>query len=235
VTSASEAEGGTGGQPLRRDAERNRARILAAARTVFAAEGLGASMASVARQAGVGIATLFRHFAAKEDLIAAVLANRMDAYVEAANQALSEPDPWRGLTGFLDAVCVMQAADSGFADMVTMTFPAATGLEKRRAEAYNAVTELIARAKSAGRLRDDFTPEDLLLLHMAVGGVISGTGVHAPGAWRRVAALLIQAYQAPARGPLPAAPAPSALYRAMLTASRACQATREQAGEEGAG
>jgi AcrR family transcriptional regulator len=228
VTLISDAAGDTGGRPPRRDAERNRARILAAARTVFAAEGLGASMASVAREAGVGIATLFRHFAAKEDLVAAVLVDRMDAYVEAANQALADPDPWRGLAGFFEAVGVMQAADSGFADMVTMTFPAAGGLEKRRAEAYSAVTELITRAKSAGRLRDDFTPEDLLLLHMAVGGVISGAGTHAPDAWRRVAALLIQAYQAPARGPLPPAPVPSALYRAILAASRACQATRER-------
>jgi hypothetical protein len=74
---------------------------------------LGASMASVAREAGVGIATLFRHFAAKEDLVAAVLADRMDAYAEAANQALADPDPWRGLAGFFEAVGVMQAVDSG--------------------------------------------------------------------------------------------------------------------------
>ena len=92
MTSARGPAAGTGRQSLRRDAERNRSRILAAARAVFAAEGLDASMASVARQAGVGIATIFRHFPAKEDLVAAVFADRLDAYAEAARAALAEVD-----------------------------------------------------------------------------------------------------------------------------------------------
>lgn len=227
MTSASGPADGTGRQSLRRDAERNRSRILAAARTVFAGEGLDASMASVAREAGVGIATLFRHFPAKEDLVAAVFADRLDAYAEAASTALADPDPWHGLVGFIEAVCAMQAADSGVAGMLTMTFPATRGLEERRREAYHAAVRLIDRAKAAGRLRDDFTPEDLLLLHMANAGVISATGTDAPGAWRRVVALLLQAYETPARAPLPDAPQPSAMYRAMLRASRASYASRE--------
>ncbi|MGO4428705.1 TetR/AcrR family transcriptional regulator, partial [Streptomyces sp. MCAF7] len=110
-------------QPLRSDAERNRGRIIATARAVFERDGLGASMASVAREAGVGIATLFRHFRAKEDLIAAVFADRMDAYVAAVKDALKAPDPWDGFTGFIEAICAMQAADRGFADVLTATFP----------------------------------------------------------------------------------------------------------------
>ena len=227
MTSAAGPSRGTGEQHLRRDAERNRFRILAAARTVVAAEGLGASMASVAREAGVGIATLFRHFPAKEDLVTAVFADRMDAYAEAANAALADPDPWHGLTGYIETVCAMQASDYGFADMLTMAFPPARGLKERRDEAYHAVVDLIDRAKAAGRLRDDFSPEDLVLLQMATAGVISATRNHAPGAWRRVVALMIQAYQAPARGSLPDAPQPGALYRAVLTASRARDADRE--------
>jgi len=179
------------------------------------------------REAGVGIATLFRHFPAKEDLVAAVFADRLDAYAEAAGKALAEPDPWQGLTGFMEAVCAMQAADSGVAAMLTMTFPATRGLEERRRAAYRAAVALIDRAKEAGRLRDDFTPEDLMLLHMANAGVIAATGTDAPGAWRRVVALLIQAYEAPARGQLPDAPAPRALYRAMLRASQASYARPE--------
>lgn len=227
MTSTSGPADGSGKQPARRDAERNRARILAAAHTVFARDGLDASMASVAREAGVGIATLFRHFPAKEDLVAAVFADRLDAYAQAADTALTDPDPWHGLTSFIETVCAMQACDYGVADMLTMTFPVARGLEERRREAYRAAVRLIDRAKAAGRLRDDFTPEDLLLLHMANAGVISATGTDAPGAWRRVVALLLQAYQAPARGPLPDAPQPAALYRAMLKASRATYASRE--------
>ncbi|MGW0202434.1 TetR/AcrR family transcriptional regulator [Nonomuraea sp. NPDC003201] len=215
--------------PLRSDAERNRERVLAAARTVFARDGLGASMASVAREAGVGIATLFRRFPAKEDLVAAVFADRMDAYVDAVATALADPDPWHGFTGYLHTVCAMQAADRGFADVLTMTFPTAKALEARRKEAYDGAVRLIDRAKAAGHLRDDFTPQDLVLLLMATAGVITATADAASDAWRRVLALMIQSYQAPARGPLPAPPAHTALYRAMINLGGAASSSREPA------
>jgi len=205
-----------GTPPLRSDAERNRLRIIAAARTVFRREGLGASMASAAREAGVGIATIFRHFPAKEDLVVAVFADRMDAYADAVATALDDPDPWHGFTTYIEAVCAMQAADYGFADVLTMTFPAAKALEERRNQAYAGIVRLIDRAKAAGRLREDFDSSDLVLIHMANAGVVNATGDAAPEAWRRVVHLLIQSCEAPARGPLPASPEHDALYQAML-------------------
>ncbi|MPY53067.1 TetR/AcrR family transcriptional regulator [Streptomyces acidicola] len=208
-------------QPLRSDAERNRGRIIAAARMVFARDGLNASMASVAREAGVGIATIFRHFPAKEDLVAAVFSDRMDAYADAVATALGDPDPWHGFVGYIEAACAMQAADYGFADVLTMTFPTAKALEQRRDEAYEGMVELIGRAKATGRLREDFDPSDLVLIHMANAGVVNATGDAAPDAWRRVVALMIQSLAAPARGPLPASPEHEALYQAMLRAGPA--------------
>ncbi|MFS8095973.1 TetR/AcrR family transcriptional regulator [Lentzea alba] len=205
---------------LRSDAERNRARIVAAARTVFKRDGLGASMASVAREAAVGIATLFRRFATKEELVAAVFADRMDAYADAVAEALKNEDPWQGLVGYIETVCEMQARDYGFADVLTMTFPTAKGLEERRREGYEGIVRLIDRAKAAGSLREDFTPEDLVLVHMANAGVVNATGDAAPESWRRVVALLVQSFQAPGRGPLPDAPDPKAVYRAMLRAGQ---------------
>jgi AcrR family transcriptional regulator len=213
--------GGPAAQRLRSDAERNRARIIAAGRTVFRRDGLNASMASVAREAGVGIATILRHFPAKEALVAAVFADRMDAYADAVAVALDDPDPWHGFTGYIETACAMQAADYGFADVLTMTFPTAKALEKRRDEAYEAMVQLIDRAKAAGRLREDFDPSDLVLMHMANAGVVNATGDVAPDAWRRVVALMIQSFQAPARGPLPGPPEHTALYKAMLRASPA--------------
>jgi AcrR family transcriptional regulator len=207
-------------QPLRSDAERNRERIVAAARTVFGREGLNASMASVAREAGVGIATLFRRFPAKEDLVAAVFSDRFDAYADAVAVALDDPDPWEGFAGFIENVCAMQAADYGFADVLTMTFPTAKALEKRRKKAYDDFVQLIDRTKAAGGLRADFTPEDLVLVFMANAGVVNATGHAAPEAWRRVVALLIQSFEAPARGPLPEPPRPRALYKAMVRVGR---------------
>ena len=188
---------------------------------MFGRDGLNASMASVAREAGVGIATIFRHFPAKEELVAAVFADRMDAYADAVAVALDDPDPWHGFTGYIETACAMQAADYGFADVLTMNFPTAKALEQRRNEAYEAMVELIDRAKATGRLREDFDPSDLVLLHMANAGVVNATGDAAPDAWRRVVALLIQSFEAPARGPLPASPEHDALYKAMLRASPA--------------
>jgi AcrR family transcriptional regulator len=91
-------------------------------------------MASVAREAGVGIATVFRRFPTKEELVAAVFADRMDAYADLVATALEDPDPWHGFTGYIETACAMQAADNGFADVLTMTFPTAKAMERRRDE-----------------------------------------------------------------------------------------------------
>lgn len=221
MTPAAQPSDGPTAQPLRSDAERNRERIIVAARTVFGRDGLNASMASVAREAGVGIATMFRRFPTKEELVAAVFADRMDAYADAVAAALDDPDPWRGFVGYIEAACAMQAADYGFADVLTMTFPTAKALERRRDEAYEGMVRLIGRAKAAGRLREDFDPSDLVLIHMANAGVVNATGEAAPDAWRRVVALLVQSLEAPARGSLPDPPEHDALYRAMLRAGPA--------------
>lgn len=177
-------------------------------------------MASVAREAGVGIATIFRRFPTKEELVAAVFADRMDAYADAVAAGLDDPDPWHGFVGHIETACAMQAADYGFADVLTMTFPTAKALETRRNEAYEGIVELIGRAKATGRLRADFDPSDLVL-HMANAGVVNATGDAAPDAWRRVAALLIQSFEGPARGPLPPSPEHDALYKAMLRSGSA--------------
>ncbi|MGW7244048.1 TetR/AcrR family transcriptional regulator [Streptomyces sp. NPDC054804] len=136
-------------QPLRSDAERNRVRIIAAARTVSGRDGLNASMASVAREAGVGIATMFRRFPTKEELVAAVFADRMDAHVRATAEALANPEPWRGFSGYIETVCAMHAADRGFADVLTMSLPGAEALEACRAEAYQGFLELTPGPRTA--------------------------------------------------------------------------------------
>lgn len=201
--------------PLRRDAERNRERIIGAARRTFAAEGIEAPMSAVSRAAGVGIATLFRRFPTREDLINAVFAETMDAYVDAVTAALADPDPWHGFTAYVQAVCTMQAADRGFAEVLTMTFPAAAHLEEQRARAYHGFLELIDRAKATGRLRTDFASQDLVILLMANAGVIAATETAAPGSWRRLVGYMIQAFTAPQPATLPPPPDPDALARAM--------------------
>ncbi|MFF0110463.1 TetR/AcrR family transcriptional regulator [Streptomyces hirsutus] len=211
---------------LRVDAERNRDRILAAARRLFATEGLSVSMAAVAREAGVGKATLSRRFATRDELVDAVFADRMDGYAAAVATALADPDPWHGFTGYVYCVCAMQAADRGFADVLTMTFPAAKALEKRRADAYHDFLELIARAKDTGYLREDFTDRDMPILLMANAGVVNAAGDAAPDAWQRLVAHMLRSYATPdaPMPPMPDAPAPTALYRAMVRLTRAVPA-----------
>lgn len=207
------------GQPrpaLRADAERNRLRLIAAAREVFAERGLDVPIEDVARHAGVGVATLYRRFPTRADLIAGAFEGKMAAYADAVAHALTEPDPWVGFCGYLERVCAMQAEDRGFANVLTMTFPTARRFEAERDRAYYGLAELIGRAKDAGKLRADFSPEDIVMLLMANAGVVAATGDAAPDVWRRFVAYMIQAFSAPGPAPLPPAPTPTAMYRALM-------------------
>lgn len=208
------------GRTRRADAERNRARILTAAREMFGASGLQVPMSEVARRADVGIATLARNFADREELIAATFGATMTAYADAADTALADPDPWHGFCVYVETVCAMQAADRGFGAVLTMTFPTAPEFEAERSRAYRAVVQLVKKAKTAGGLRADFSPQDLPLMLMANAGVVSATGDAAPEAWRRLVGYLLQACSAEHTRPLPAPVPARQMYQAMQNIGR---------------
>ena len=109
----------------------------------------------------------------------------------------------------------MQAADRGFMDVLTRTFPHDRSFEGERERALRDFTELIARAKAAGGLRGDFVPEDLVIMLMANAGVVSATAGAAPESSPRRVAYLLQAFAASAARPLPPAPTPRRMYRAL--------------------
>jgi AcrR family transcriptional regulator len=201
---------------LRSDAERNRKLVLAAANEVFAERGLEAPMNEIARRAGVGIATLYRRFPTREDLITATFSVKMKAYADAIDQALQDPDPWRGFCRYIERVCEMQACDRGFTHVLILTFPTAKAFEADRNRGYQGFIQLIARAKQTGRLRPDFSSEDMILLLMANAGVITAAGESAPDAWRRLVAYMVQAFSADHAEPLPPGATPKAMYRAMV-------------------
>lgn len=204
-------------QQLRSDAEQNRCRILEAARRLYAVEGLGISMAAVAREAAVGKATLARRFPTREALIAAVFVDRMRRFVAATAAAVEDPDPWKGFTGYVETVLEMQAADRGFADVLTTTLPGAAELEALRARSYEGFLTLINRAKASGRLREDFESEDLVLALMANAGVVGATARVAPEAWRRLLGHLLRAFANPGASlpEMPSAPSSAEFSRAM--------------------
>jgi AcrR family transcriptional regulator len=175
---------------LRADAERNRAALLAAAREIFGAHGLDASLDEIARRAGVGNATLYRRFPTRRDLIAEVFAGQMTEYVELAELALHEPDPWAAFVGYLTRLFELQATDRGLSELLISTsFDDDERLSALRAAAQRGASEVIARAQQAGALRADFTRHDLSILMRANAGVVSAS--LEPDAWKRQLVLLL--------------------------------------------
>jgi AcrR family transcriptional regulator len=201
---------------LRADAEQNRERIMAAARQVFAEQGLDAPMREVARAAGVGVGTLYRRFPTRDDLITAVFMDKMSLYANAMDEALADPDPWHGFRRCVETICAMQAEDQGFTSVLTLSFPTDKAFEAERARAYRGFNELIGKAKEQGTLRADFVAEDLVLLVMANAGVVAATRIEAPRAWRRLVAYMIQAFAATDAERLPPPPSPRAMFKSMV-------------------
>jgi AcrR family transcriptional regulator len=200
---------------LRADAEQNRERIVEAARTLFAERGIDVTREEIARHAGVGMATLHRRYPTRADLLAGVFEEKMLLFAKGAETALRDPDPWHGLCRYVTSLCAMQTADRGFSEVLTMTFPSAARFEAARNQAYADFSELVARAKAAGVLREDFVPEDLVILVMASAGVVAATQKAAPRSAPRLVAYLLQAFAAPGGGPLPPPPSARQIYRAV--------------------
>jgi AcrR family transcriptional regulator len=209
-------------RPLRRDAQRNRDAILAAARQAFCDHGLEAPLEEIARSAGVGIGTLYRHFPSRVALLDAVLADTVQAHVDAAEQALAADDPWEGFTQYLEAAGRLQAANRGLNDAMGMRFPNATALEAAKNRLFGLVEELVRRAQASGQLRADLTPEDLAFLNWANARIMQATrAAGAPDAWRRHLDFLLDGFRAERAHPLSQPPlSPRQVHRAMLTLGR---------------
>jgi AcrR family transcriptional regulator len=199
----------------RADAERNRARVLATAAEIFAESGIDVPMSEVARRAGVGIATLIRNFPSRGDLIAATFGAAMTAYADAAAAAVADPDPWHGFCEFIEYVCRIPCHDRGFTQVLTTMFPGIESLEAERQRALRDFVRLVSQAKAAGVLRADFSPHDLPLILMATGGVMRSHTPALATATQRLVGYLLQSCAATNTTPLPAAPPPRELYRAL--------------------
>ena len=196
----------TATRPLRRDAERNRGLLVAAARDAFAADGIEVSVEEIARRAGVGVATLYRRFPTKEELIDAVLEDAFAEICQAAQDGLEVEDAWVGFTGFLERVFALQERNRCLKDVIASHRHGRRRLEAARAELRPLVTELIARAQAQGTLRPDFTPEDVPLLFWSGGRVAQMTSDVVPELWRRYLGLLLDGLRTSAATPLPHPP-----------------------------
>ncbi|RKS75477.1 AcrR family transcriptional regulator [Motilibacter peucedani] len=190
-------------RPLRRDAERNRARILEAAREVFATRGLAATLDDVAHHAGVGVGTVYRRFPTKEALVSAALVGRLEEVVALAREALDAPTGWDGLATFLRRSTDMQAEDSGLRDVVLRSDWAQAELCSMRDAIAPLVRALLDRAHAEGSLRPDVTAEDLPAIFVMVSQVAEHARDFRPDLHRRYCELLLDALRArPGNSPL---------------------------------
>jgi AcrR family transcriptional regulator len=190
-------------RPLRADAARNRARLLEAAKAVFAERGLDATMDEIARRAGVGVGTAYRRFRNRDDLINALLEERLDEFMGIVDEALAEPDPWRALTSFLERAMKMQAEDRGFKELQLQSDEGRERLRMFRARLRPLVAELMRRAREAGELRDDVVEDDVLLVSLMTGAVGDFSASVEPQLWRRALAIQLDGLRARPADPTP--------------------------------
>jgi AcrR family transcriptional regulator len=198
-------------RPLRRDAERNRQRILAAAAVLFAERGIDVCLEDVAREAGVGVGTVYRRFPDRRALVDELLEEKVAAIEALAIEALADDDPWRGFTRFFERSQELHAADRALTEALLAPECVAERVAAARARIEPLVAELVARAKDSGELRPDFEAADYPLLVEMVAAVTRASHDRAPDLWRRFTRLLVDGLRAsrPAPSDLGAGPLPA--------------------------
>jgi AcrR family transcriptional regulator len=180
---------------LRADAARNRERILVAAEHVFSEHGLDASVAEVAREAGVGKATVFRSYPTKEHLIAAITCDRVRWVEELVNEALKQPDAWAAFEKLLVDLAHRHATDLTHLEALARSSDSPPLMEARKAT-NAAFRKLMKKAKEQGGMRADATPEDIRLLFHGVTHAMTDEERHDPKLWERWAELFAGALRA---------------------------------------
>ncbi|MFF1555761.1 TetR/AcrR family transcriptional regulator [Rhodococcus erythropolis] len=176
----------TSDKVLRRDAAKNRQRLLDAAATVFSARGLDVGVDEIARVAGVGIGTLYRRFPTKDALVSELVRQVFDDFLALANEGLEAPNG-EGLEQVLYGTGAILASNRGcMSRMWNDDETAALRDEYRRI-----LFELLARAKQHGRIREDATDSDLDLIFWSVRGVVATTRGVTDTGWRRIMAVMI--------------------------------------------
>lgn len=206
-------------RPLRRDAERNRQRILESARVLFAERGLGVSLDDIARHADVGVGTVYRRFPDKEQLIDALFEDRVGEILAIANESLAMAEPWRALADFLERSMELQVEDRGLKELLCGTTTAHARIERARVQIQPLIEAVLRRAQQAGVVRQDISVSDLVLLQHAIGEAGEYTREVAPEAWRRVMLIALDGLRPDRRRPSPM-PGPAVSDEQVVSAMR---------------
>ena len=187
---------------LRADARRNREAVISAAKKLFADQGLDAQMPDVAKAAKVGVGTVYRHFPTKDDLIAALAAERFERLAEKAREGIAAEDPWQGLSEFIRFSAEIQAEDRGLCEVmgsrpeVMDASALAVGLD-------DLCDQLLERAQRSGDVRKDLTWEDIPMIACGLGRITQATMGPATGRWPRFVEIILDGLRAPGSTKLP--------------------------------
>jgi AcrR family transcriptional regulator len=183
-------------RPLRADARRNRESILAAAKVAFAEAGVHAQMEDVARRAGVGVGTVYRHFPTKEALMGELLAEKFRMLLATARDALDIEDPWQAFAGTLRRNAELSAADAAVQDAIMRAGVDWSYAEEARSELLATFAVTVRRAQAAGVVRPDFSVEDVPMLMCGVCSTMARAGERHDWDWRRHLEVLLDGIRA---------------------------------------
>jgi len=181
----------------RADARRNRRRVLDAARAGFAEDGLDVHVEKIARVAGLGVGTVYRHFPTKEDLLEALADDRFAGLAEAARAGLDDPDPWNGFAGFMRHSAKVMAEDRALSEAMDQR-PEVCSRAAAEVDLLGIVAELIARAQGVGALRPDLTAEDVPSLICGLGRATRAKEGALAMSWERYLEIVLAGLRAPA-------------------------------------
>ncbi len=162
---------------LRADARRNHKRVLDAARRCMARKGLDAQIEEIARAAGVGVGTVYRHFPTKEHLVEALAMARFERLGELAREALVTEDPWAGFEEFMRAAAMIQSEDRALSEVLTSR-PETMTRAAESVDILGLVSELMGRGQAAGVIRADADPRDVPMLMCALAGTYRNPHTH---------------------------------------------------------
>jgi AcrR family transcriptional regulator len=202
MTTVTETNATPAAKALRADARRNREAVLAAAKTLFADQGLDAQIPDVAKAAKVGVGTVYRHFPTKDDLIAALAAEHFERLAQKARGCLEMSDAWEAISDFIRFSTQIQADDRGLCEVtgsrpdLMSTAALATGLPEL-------CERLVKRAQRSGQLRRDLAWEDIPMIACGLGRSTYATTGPAAGRWPRLVEIILDGLRAPGSGKLP--------------------------------
>jgi AcrR family transcriptional regulator len=186
----------------RADALRNREAVIAAARMLFADQGLDAQMPDVAKAANVGVGTVYRHFPTKDDLIAALVAERFERLAERARRGLESPDAWEGVADFIRFAAQIQAEDRGLCEVMGSR-PQLMNAAAQAAGLPELCDRLVKRAQRSRQLRADLDWEDIPMIACGLGSATRATPAPSSGRWPRLVEIILDGLRAPGSQKLP--------------------------------